>query len=108
MSAECLEEMSGWFSGRAGQWWGLRHCKNGLMGAAGHFRAGSGESDGPVTVASARLAGVSDVVLLPADHIALFCPIDGRPPAAWEAVRQRLKDDDRGRVSPGGPNNLRR
>jgi hypothetical protein len=58
--------------------------------AARHYRNDSGDGDGPVPVSSARLEGVKDVVLIPADHIALFCPIDGHPPAAWQAVQERL------------------
>ncbi|HEX4794368.1 MAG TPA: hypothetical protein VH370_11280 [Humisphaera sp.] len=90
MSAECFDGMAGWFDGRVGGWWGFRQCKNGLKNAADHYRHDTGESDGPVTVASAKLAGVNDVVLLPADHIALFLPIDGHPPVAWEAIKARV------------------
>jgi pimeloyl-ACP methyl ester carboxylesterase len=90
VSAECCQGMSNWFGGRVASWWGFRQCKSGLNNAASHFRTETGEGDGPVTLESAKLKGVSDTVLLPADHIALFCPIDGRPPAAWEAVRARL------------------
>ena len=89
ISSECCEGMAGWFSGRVGNWWGFRQCKNGLKSAAYYYRHDTGESDGPVTVASAKLAGVDDLVLLPADHIALFLPIDGHPPVAWEAIRAR-------------------
>jgi pimeloyl-ACP methyl ester carboxylesterase len=90
ISADCCQGMSDWFGGRVGAWWGFRQCKSGLTNAASHFRNESGPGDGPVPVKSAKLAGVSDLVLLPADHIALFCPMDGHPPAAWDAVRARL------------------
>jgi len=90
VSAECCQGMSNWFGGRVAKWWGFRQCKNGLSNAANHFRNESGPGDGPVPVESAKLNGVSDMVLVPADHIALFCPIDGHPPAAWQAVKARL------------------
>lgn len=49
------------------------------------------DNDGPVSQASTRLDGVSDVVTLAADHNALYEPADGNPPAAWETIRERLK-----------------
>jgi pimeloyl-ACP methyl ester carboxylesterase len=90
VSAECCQGMSNWFGGRVANWWGFRQCKSGLSNAANHFRTETGPGDGPVPVDSAKLKGVSDMVLVPADHIALFCPIDGHPPAAWDAVKARL------------------
>jgi pimeloyl-ACP methyl ester carboxylesterase len=90
LSAECFDGMSGWFSGRGATWWGLRQCKSGLDRAANSFRTTTGDGDGPVSVASAKLKGVDDVVLLPADHIALFVPVDGKPPAAWATIQSRL------------------
>lgn len=92
LSAECFEGMSGWIGGRPASWWGFRQCKTGLNSAASHFRHETGDGDGPVSLASAKLAGVKDVVLAPADHIALFCPVDGHPAAAWAAVLERLRN----------------
>jgi hypothetical protein len=55
------------------------------------MRHKTGKSDGPVSVSSTTLAGVDDFVVLPADHAALYYPVDGNKPAAWEVIRDRLK-----------------
>lgn len=48
-------------------------------------------NDGLVTLASTRLPGVDDYVIVPADHTTLACSRNGRPPAAWTAIEKRLK-----------------
>lgn len=58
-----------------------------LGGAAAEVREWSAGRDGPVSVRSARLAGVSDFVTLPVDHTDLYY---GYPPAAWGVIRERL------------------
>jgi hypothetical protein len=57
---------------------------------ADEHRQRSGDSDGPVTIKSAELKNVSDFVVLPADHRALFLPDDGKAPVAYAVVRDRL------------------
>jgi pimeloyl-ACP methyl ester carboxylesterase len=90
ITANCLEDTAGWIPQRAANWWGFRQTKNKLEGVAGRMRQ-RGESDGPVTVESCRLAGVDDFVIVPADHVALYYPrAEGKPPAAWDTIRDRL------------------
>ena len=78
------------FPGRVGTWWGFRHCREKMLDAAREKRLELGDSDGPVTVESARLAGVSDVVIVPADHSTLCMKIGAEGPVAWDAIRERL------------------
>ena len=61
----------------------------GDIGARG-LDAQTGPTDGPVSLKSARLKGVSDFVVLPADHAALYLPIDQKTPASWDVIRSRL------------------
>lgn len=51
----------------------------------------TGSSDGLVRLASTRLPGVDDYVILPADHTTLTCSRGGRPPVAWKVIEERLK-----------------
>jgi pimeloyl-ACP methyl ester carboxylesterase len=78
------------FPGRFGSWWGLRHARDKMYSEAREKRLETGDSDGPVTVESARLAGVDDVVILPADHSTLCMRVGAEGPAAWDAIRERL------------------
>ncbi len=87
IAAECVGYTSGCVPRRASQWWGVRQCKAHLDHEAGELRERTGDSDGPVTLKSAALQGVSDFVIVPADHIALAC---GNPPVAWGVIRDRL------------------
>ncbi|HYE18297.1 MAG TPA: alpha/beta fold hydrolase [Tepidisphaeraceae bacterium] len=70
--------------------WGVRNARSGLAKVETHYRHKSGDGDGVVTLESGRLAGVTDVVLVPADHNALAMSIRGAAPAAWPAVRERI------------------
>jgi len=75
---------------RVAGWWGFRQTENVLHRAADRMNAHTGESDGPVSVSSTRLAGVGDYVVLRADHNALYLSENGHPPAAWSVIRERL------------------
>lgn len=46
--------------------------------------------DGLVALDSARLEGVDDFVVVPGDHTTIACSRDGRPPAAWDVIKDRL------------------
>jgi pimeloyl-ACP methyl ester carboxylesterase len=70
--------------------WGLRSCRSKLSGASTRLAGQEGESDGVVPLESVKLAGVTDEVVLHADHNVLAMGQDGRPPAAWEVIRERL------------------
>jgi hypothetical protein len=74
--------------------WPSRQISAASHAWAAELRWRIGKSDGPVSLSSARLAGVSDVVVLHADHLALFESIDGREPAAWPVVRERVEAGD--------------
>jgi pimeloyl-ACP methyl ester carboxylesterase len=90
LTAKYLAATAGVIRGRAAGWWGFRQCRSGLTRGADTLRTQVGDGDGPVKVASARLEGVEDVVLVRADHAGLYFGIGKTPPAAWETVRDRL------------------
>ena len=75
---------------RVSGWWGLRHAKAKMYAEAREKRGQAGDSDGPVKVESAKLAGVSDVVIVPADHASLCMAAGKEGPVAWPAIRERL------------------
>jgi pimeloyl-ACP methyl ester carboxylesterase len=77
-----------------GEMWPTKEMGELAHGWAAALRWKIGKSDGPVALKSAMLSGVEDVVLLHADHLALYESIDGREPAAWAAVRQRVEGAD--------------
>lgn len=76
--------------GQVSQWWGFRQVERAIQSERQRLLSRTGESDGPVTLGSASLAGVADFVAVPADHIALFESVDGQPPAAWPIIHNRL------------------
>jgi hypothetical protein len=76
--------------GQISQWWGFDQVERAIQSERQQLLSRTGASDGPVTLGSAELAGVSDFVAVPVDHIALFEGVDGRPPAAWPIIRNRL------------------
>jgi hypothetical protein len=71
-------------------WWGFRQCYRAMQGSAGRLRSETGDTDGPVSLSSAKLRGVSDFVVLPADHVSLYLPADGHLPQAWAVIKDRL------------------
>jgi pimeloyl-ACP methyl ester carboxylesterase len=90
LTANCIEAPSRWIPSGARSWWGVRHTRSFLKDSAADLRAGKDKSDGPVTIRSARLDGVEDFVLLPADHSTLMSATRSQPPIAWETVHSRL------------------
>ncbi len=70
-------------------WWGIRQGLGQIRRWSSAIKQHNGQSDGVVSIQSARLPGVSDVVVLPVDHEALYCGTGG-PPAAWPVVADRL------------------
>jgi pimeloyl-ACP methyl ester carboxylesterase len=84
------EHMSNWVPARARGWWGFRTYYDGLRRNAVHLHNETGDGDGPVSLASTHLVGVDDYVVLAADHVSLYLPVDGQPPAAWPVIRSRL------------------
>ncbi len=61
-----------------------------LVHEAEGIRHTRGDSDGPVTHASASLDGVDDVVKVHADHQTMIDADGANPPVAWDVVRDRL------------------
>lgn len=90
IGADLIEDAEHGVPGWMKSWWGVRFGTESLDRAAARLYQHTGDEDGPVTVESCRLAGVDDVVVLPADHSALYQSIHGREPAAWGVVRDRL------------------
>jgi len=76
---------------KASGWWGLRQISRGLHNVAESVRSKCVNCDGPVTIKSTRLAGVDDFVVLPADHNSLYASVDGKAPAAWGIIKERLE-----------------
>ena len=71
--------------------WGFRQTYNGLRHAGEELRESETGSDGPVSVKSTQLDGVSDFVLVHADHATIYMPTEGEPqPPAWAIVSDRL------------------
>jgi pimeloyl-ACP methyl ester carboxylesterase len=89
MTANCLENTAGWIPNRVSNWWGFRQTKNKLAGSAQRMRE-RGRSDGPVGVSRCKLKGVEDFVIVAADHATLLYPVNGKQPAAWDTIRDRL------------------
>ena len=58
-----------------------------MHGKAEAERAKVCDGDGPVKVKATELDGVSDFVVVHADHIGLLF---GDAPAAWDVIRERL------------------
>jgi len=90
LGAECVAAPAKWVPAFASDWWGIRQTRSGLQSAAARLDHRTGDSDGPVSLKSARLSGVSDFVILRADHTALYYAVDGHPPLAWETIKDRL------------------
>lgn len=88
--AQCIAAPARLIPSFASGWWGLRQCKKSLQAKSVAVLEEQGDSDGPVRIESARLPGVSDFVLLGADHTSLYTSVGGRAPAAWAVVRDRL------------------
>ena len=71
--------------------WGFRQTYNGLRHWGTDLRDSNSSSDGPVSVASCKLDGVDDFVLVHADHATIYMPTETQPePPSWAVVNDRL------------------
>jgi alpha-beta hydrolase superfamily lysophospholipase len=93
--AECTESLADRIPTAAQSWWGLDRIHHDLERTAGTLRQQNGSGDGPVSLGSARLSGVDDVVIVPADHVSLILPSADAPPAALDVIVDRLGDKSR-------------
>jgi pimeloyl-ACP methyl ester carboxylesterase len=91
VEADVVDSVSNWVPVRARTWWVFGHCYRGLQAVALHLREKTSDGDGPVSLKSAKLKGVTDVVVVPGDHKSLFLPDDANPPVAYGVVLNRLK-----------------
>jgi pimeloyl-ACP methyl ester carboxylesterase len=64
--------------------------RTGLLWAGMQLDSATAPGDGPVSLRSAKLDGVSDFVVIPADHIELAEGAKGKPPAALPIIEDRL------------------
>jgi hypothetical protein len=90
IAAEFLDWSGEVLGDRLAGWWGIRQVKSAAADDSRRLLAQIGDEDGPVSLFSTRLAGVNDFQALAADHVALYESIDGRAPAAWPVIRDRL------------------
>jgi pimeloyl-ACP methyl ester carboxylesterase len=89
ITANTLDRTAHLIPKAASNWWGFRQTKRTLENTAGRMRQRGG-SDGPVAVDRCRLRGVDDFVIVAADHASLVYPQNGKIPAAWDTIRDRL------------------
>ena len=89
LAADAVTTASQWLGVHVPGWSVVRQVRDAASDQADDLRR-IGGADGPVDVASAKLDGVDDFVLLHADHYSLMYPHDDKPPAAWDAIAQRL------------------
>jgi hypothetical protein len=90
VTSNVLAKSSSVIRGRAANWWGFRQAKSALLRGAETMSTRTSDRDGPVKVSRAKLHGVDDLVVLPVDHASIFCTVDGKPPAAYAIVKDRL------------------
>jgi pimeloyl-ACP methyl ester carboxylesterase len=91
ITAEVVEGSERLIPNRVAGWWGFRQCRSGLAHLATSLSSKSDESDGPVTLASAALPGVSDIVIVHADHATIYRSNGDQPPTAWQTIQDRLQ-----------------
>lgn len=91
-TASLVEGTSHLIPQRAASWWGFRQTRATLMSVTDNLRSGADRSDGAVTLDSASLSGVDDVVRVHSDHASIYRPDGEKPPAAWGTIRKRLEN----------------
>jgi pimeloyl-ACP methyl ester carboxylesterase len=89
-AVDSVKETEALIPSKPTSWSGFRECRAELADLARDIDKPIDKSDGPVSLASASLSGVSDVVTLHADHESLCEPHGKLPPAAWETIADRL------------------
>jgi len=90
IAADLVKDAEHLMPRQAMSWWAAQSCSAALDRTSNWLSAQTSDDDGPVSLESCRLAGVNDVVILPADHSALYQSTHGREPAVWEVIKQRL------------------
>jgi pimeloyl-ACP methyl ester carboxylesterase len=90
VEAEVATSASSFIPKPTRRWWGIGRAYGNMQKFAEDRRTRTGDNDGPVTIKSAELKNVKDVVVIPADHRSLFLPNEGKAPAAYAVVQDRL------------------
>ena len=90
VASSWIRGIENWAPDATRNWWGVHAAENGLAYEAQQLADRTGRSDGPVSLRSTRLAGVKDMVVVPADHCGLFIGNDASPPAALPIILDRL------------------
>ncbi|MCC7350471.1 MAG: alpha/beta fold hydrolase [Phycisphaerales bacterium] len=90
IAADLVKDAGQLMPQQAMSWWAAQSCTEALDRASNWLSSQTSDDDGPVSLQSSQLTGVGDVVILPADHSALYQSIHGREPAAWKVIRDRL------------------
>ena len=90
LAAAAVDAPVKWVPSFARDWWGVRQARAELSSAAADLRDHPAKSDGAVSLDSAALPGVTDVVTVHADHATIYRAVGDQPPAAWPIVRDRL------------------
>ena len=92
MTAGCVEAAGKVVPRKLRDVWGFRHYHRAMENTADELREDEANSDGPVSVKSARLEGVDDFVLVHADHTSLYIPLDEKHvPPGWAVVADRIR-----------------
>jgi pimeloyl-ACP methyl ester carboxylesterase len=90
VASSWIRGIESWAPDATRNWMGIRLAESGLAFEAQQLADRTGHSDGAVSVQSARLAGVKDMIVLPADHCSLFIGDEASPPAALPIILDRL------------------
>lgn len=90
IAAKALDRTANVIPAKLSSRWGFRQAAAALHRQADKLEGRDCTSDGPVNLAGTCLEGVDDYTILPADHTTLYYPSNGREPAAWPIIRDRL------------------
>ena len=89
-AAKVVGAPSRWFPRKVANLWGFRHLKNSIEKASSKLASHKSNSDGPVSIASTKLDGVDDYVIVHADHNDMINWVNNQPPVTWKVIQDRL------------------
>jgi pimeloyl-ACP methyl ester carboxylesterase len=108
ITADAVQASADWIAPHAASCQCLQSLKSTLVNQADAIRSRTDKSDGPVTLNSADLPGVTDIVRIHCDHQKMIDPADANPPLAWDTIRDRLDDKVDGSKSERRTSNFQR